>query len=124
MTVLKTRLTPALLVRDLSATLDFYQTLGFVVTGAYPDAAAPTWAEVTRDGLWLQFHTEPPRGTPPTPMFSGTLYFYSSDVAALADAWRGQVMFAWGPEQMPYGAFEFGLQDPNGYFLGFSDACD
>ena len=34
---------------------------------------------------------------------------------------RGKVKLAWGPEVMDYGVAEFGLRDPNGYFIGFTE---
>lgn len=114
------RLVPALLVRDMEETLGFYKKLGFRLTGCYP-ANRPTWAEVTRDSVTLQFHTQPPHGTPPTPVFSGTLYVFPESVTALADEYRGKVEFDWGPEVMDYGMREFAVQDPNGYFLAFSE---
>ena len=65
----------------------------------------------------------PSRGTPPEPICSGTFYFYSVSVTALADELRGSIEFAWGPEVMPYGTREFGVQDPNGYYLAFTEAA-
>jgi len=115
------RLVPALLVRDMGRTLDFYESLGFKVTACYPHRAAATWAEVTRDSVALQFHTDPPHGTPPEPICSGTLYIFPENVTALADEFRGKVNYAWGPEVMPYGMREFAVQDPNGYFIAFTE---
>lgn len=115
------RLVPALLVRDMSETLAFYRKLGFVLTGCHSNHAAPTWAEVKRDSVVLQFHTEPPRGTPPTPVCSGTFYIFPESVAALAEELSGKVELAWGPEVMDYGMNEFAVQDPNGYFLAFTE---
>lgn len=117
------RLVPALLVRDMSETLSFYQGLGFRVTGERSDGSS-TWAEVRRDSVVLQFHTEPPCGTPPTPMCSGTFYFFPDSVAALAEEFRGNVNFAWGPEVMAYGMREFGIRDPNGYYLAFAESAE
>lgn len=111
------RLVPALLVRDMAATLAFYERLGFVV-GAQQGAA---WAEVRRGAIALQFHTEAPHGTPTTPVCSGTFYFFPPSVLALAEEWRDRVPFAWGPEVMDYGQREFGIQDPNGYWLAFAE---
>jgi hypothetical protein len=42
-------------------------------------------------------------------------------VAALAEELRGRVEFAWGPEVMDYGMYEFGIQDPDGYYLAFTE---
>lgn len=115
------RLVPALLVGSVRASIDFYQRLGFTVTAVVPDASVPRWAEVSRDGITLQFHDEPPHGTPATPIFSGTFYIFPEDVTSLAEEFRGKVEFAWGPEVMDYGMREFGIQDPDGYFLAFSE---
>ena len=49
----------------------------------------------------------------------GYLRIEATDMAA----WRDAVDFAWGPEQMPYGQYEFGIEDPNGYFLAFAEAA-
>ena len=109
------RIIPALLTRDMQQTLQFYTTLGFQTVGS------DDWAEVSREGVALQFHSSPPIGTPEQPVMSGTLYFYIGDVDALATEFAGKVKFEWGPEVMPYGIKEFGLRDPNGYFLAFAE---
>jgi catechol 2,3-dioxygenase-like lactoylglutathione lyase family enzyme len=115
------RLVPALLVRDMAETLAFYRKLGFTLTGCHPDASAAVWAEVSRDQVVIQFHTDPPHGTPPTPVCSGTFYLFPASVLALAAEFRGSVDFAWGPEVMDYGLREFAIKDPNGYFLAFAE---
>lgn len=112
---LTVRLTPSLLDRDLDETLKYYERLGFRVTGKSRNDR-PTWAEVRRDDVLIQLFIDPPQGLPDTPCFRGTLYIHPESVAALAAEWNGVVAFAWGPELMPYGMREFGIQDPNGYF--------
>lgn len=112
-------LTPALLVRDLEETLAFYERLGFETTGCHPQTE-PNWAEVTRSGVTLQFHTRAPHSTPLAPIFSGTFYIAVADVDELAGEFQDHVEFAWGPEAMDYGLYEFGIRDPNGYYLAFS----
>lgn len=103
------RVVPSLLVRDFDETRAFYERLGFSVTGRHPDGDEPDWIEMSRDGVTLQFFAEPPVGLPGAPMMSGTFYFHPDSVEALADEFRGKVEFAWGPELMPYGMFEFGI---------------
>jgi len=115
------RLVPALLVRNMAETLAFYATLGFRLRGCYPNQAAASWAEVARDSVVLQFHTEPPHGTPPEPVCSGTFYIFPESVSRLAEELQGKVSFAWGPEVMDYGMREFAVQDPNGYFIAFTE---
>lgn len=72
----------------------------------------------------LQFHTEPPHGTPAEPVCSGTFYVYPDSVDALAEELAGVVEFAWGPELMEYGMREFAVQDPNGYYLAFAEPVE
>ncbi len=114
------RLVPALLVRDMRATIAFYERLGFSVVGCHPDRESAVWVEVKRDGVCLQFHAEPVGGTPSQPVCSGTFYIYPESVDRLAEELRGKVEFAWGPEVMDYGMREFGVKDPNGYYLAFT----
>ncbi len=118
---LDARVVPSLLVRDMAETLAFYARLGFRATGWTPEQAAPVWAEVQRDAAVLQFYVDPPKGTPTRPVLSGTLYFYPESVDALAAEFRTKVDLAWGPEIMDYGMREFGIQDPNGYYLAFTE---
>ncbi len=121
LSTLGNRLVPSLLVRDLRETLEFYALLGCESRAANFDPVSSTWAEVSRDGITLQLYTEPPHGTPDSPVMSGTLYIYPENVLALAEEWRGKVPFAWAPEVMDYGMREFGLRDPNGYYLAFTE---
>ncbi len=117
------QLVPSLLVSDLERTFVFYEGLGFIRSGAFPDDV-PVWGEVTRGGISLQFYTEPPHGTPETPICSGTLYMRTSDVQALADELGGVTPFAWGPEVMDYGMREFAVRDPDGYLIAFTEPVE
>lgn len=119
-TTLSARVTVSLLVADMKETITFYERLGFHVTGRHEDA----WAEASRDHATLQFFTEPPQGVANKPGLSGTIYFYPTDVSALAAEWRNVISLEWGPEEMPYGMREFGIKDPNGYFLAFTEPVD
>ncbi len=121
LTSLGDRLVPALLASDMRETLSFYQKLGFEVTGTHPSEANPVWAELQRDEVIIQFHSEAPFGTPSRPVCSGTFYLFPQSVSALAQEFEGKVDFAWGPEVMDYGMHEFGVQDPNGYYLAFAE---
>ncbi|HET9217825.1 MAG TPA: bleomycin resistance family protein, partial [Terriglobia bacterium] len=56
-----------------------------------------------------------------TPVCSGTFYIDPESVLRLAEELRGRVDFAWGPEVMDYGMREFAVQDPNGYFIAFTE---
>ncbi len=118
------RLVPALLVRDMGETLAFYRKLGFRLTGCHPGEDNPDWIELMRESVVIQFHREPPRGTPTAPVCSGTFYIYPESVTAVAEALRGKIECAWGPEVMPYGMYELGVRDPNGYYIAFTERSD
>ena len=115
------RLIPALLVTNLKKTLRFYEKLGFVLKGCHPDSEALTWAEVGRETVTIQFHTEPPHGMPRVPICSGTFYVYVKDVKKLAEQLKGAIEMEWGPEKMDYGVLEFGIRDPDGYVFAFAE---
>ena len=117
--------TPSLLARDLEETIAFYcDLLGSRLTGSHPVSGEPKWIEVCRDDVVLQFYSDPPVGTPTSPVMSGTLYLAPVDVAALAQELDGRIALTWGPEVMEYGRLECAVRDPNGYFIAFSQAAD
>jgi catechol 2,3-dioxygenase-like lactoylglutathione lyase family enzyme len=116
---------PSLLTTDLEQTLQFYGRLGFDVSGRNADGGDATWAEVCWADVRLQFYTDPPPGTPTQPGCSGTLYVGPVDVLERAAVIRrAGIPPAWGPELMDYGMREVAVQDPNGYFVAFTEPVD
>lgn len=116
------RVVPSLLVTDMRRTIEFYvEKLGFTQTGYYPIESEPEWTELRRDDVAIHFYTESLHSTRYSPVCSGTFYFYPASVTDLATELQGKVPFAWGPEVMDYGMREFGIRDPNGYFLAFAE---
>lgn len=108
---------------DMPATLEWYRRVGFDVIDQFPKTGQPTWCEVSRDGVVLQFlGGETPWPDPPT--LTGTLYFYPASVSALYDEIEEHTKPAWGPEVREWGARELALQDPNGYFLTFTEPAN
>jgi uncharacterized glyoxalase superfamily protein PhnB len=111
--------TAILKTTDVAGTLEWYRRIGFEIRGVFPDEE-PTWCEVARDGVVLQFlGGETPWPGPPA--FTGTIYFHSQGVDAFLDEIKGHTTAAWGPEDREWGTRELGLQDPNGYFLTFTE---
>lgn len=105
---------------DMTRTIDWYRRAGFEVRDVHPESGPPTWCEVGRDGVVIQFLT----GETPwdgTPRFTGTLYFHPPSVEAVYDQIKGDIEPAWGPEIRDWGTRELGLQDPDGYFLTFTE---
>lgn len=106
--------------RRLARTIEWYREAGFELRGVHPETGDPTWCELSRDGVVLQFlGGETPWPDPPG--FTGTLYFYPRSVEALAKEIEGRIEPAWGPEVREWGSRELGLRDPNGYFLTFTE---
>jgi catechol 2,3-dioxygenase-like lactoylglutathione lyase family enzyme len=110
---------PSLLARDMRETLAFYEGLGFQLDGCFPDKESPQWMALHRGEARLMFHSVSPSGHE-KPGLSGTLYFEPHSVDLLAAEWNGKVEFCWGPGLMDYGWYEFGIRDPNGYYLAFA----
>jgi uncharacterized glyoxalase superfamily protein PhnB len=117
------RVSAILKTEDVSRTIEWYRQVGFEIREVFPDSAEPTWCEVSRDGVILQFlGGETPWDGPPA--FTGTLYFHPESVQALYDEIKDRITPAWGPEVREWGDRELGLQDPNGYFLTFTEPVD
>ena len=106
-------------VERIAETLRWYRSVGFEVRGVFPDED-PTWAEVARDGLVLQFLAgDTPWDGPPS--LTGCLYVHPSSVQRVYDQIRESVPCEWGIEDRPWGARELTVQDPNGYFVTFTE---
>ena len=114
------RVTAILKTEDVAGTIDWYRRVGFEIREVFPDTGEPTWCEVSRDGVILQFlGGETPWGG--RPAFTGTLYFHPESVEVLHQEIKDHTPPSWGPEVREWGARELGLQDPNGYFLTFTE---
>jgi len=120
-TELYPRLVPSLWTNDMPGTLSFYKQLGFEVRDCHPDRANANRAEVKRDSVRLEFHTQPPDSALVSPQCCGTFYFYPTNLADLIKEFENKVAFAWGPKVMEQGQREFGVCDPNGYRLAFRE---
>lgn len=113
-------LLPSLWTRDMKATLVFYRRLGFRLAGREPETGTPRWVELRGHGAVLHFFTEPWERAE-APHCTGTFYFFPPNWENLAQRVAREFELAWGPENMPYGWREFGLRDPNGYWLAFAE---
>ncbi len=105
---------------NVTRTVEWYRRMGFEIRGVFPESGEPTWCEVARDGVILQFLAgDTPWPGPPS--FTGTLYFRPESVDALYEQIKDHTTPAWGPEVRDWGTRELGLQDPDGYFLTFTE---
>ena len=112
------RLVAILKAADVGRTIDWYGAVGFELRGCFPESN-PTWCEVGRDGTVLQFLA----GATPwdgTPAFTGCLYVHTPDVDAVYAEIRERVACEHGVEERDWGARELVLQDPDGYYVTFT----
>ena len=47
--------TAILKATDIAATIDWYTFIGFELRGRFPESGSPTWCELGRDDMTLQF---------------------------------------------------------------------
>ena len=107
---------------DIRRTIEWYERAGFELHGVFPEPGEPTWCEVARDGVVLQFLA----GETPwdgDPALTGTIYVHPETVDAVREQIQGRIDPAWGPEEREWGARELGLQDPDGYFITFTESA-
>ena len=108
-------LTAILPCNDLDASEAFYNRLGF----SRPQSEKPAKREddnyrILSDGKGGHLHlTDAIAGwlVPGRNPFG--LYLYTDDVDALAARFKGETLEKHGPEQKPWGMYEFSLSDPD-----------
>ena len=108
-------LTAILPCNDLDASEAFYNRLGF----SRPQSEKPAKREddnyrILSDGKGGHLHlTDAVEGwlVPGRNPFG--LYLYTDDVDALAARFKGEMLERHGPEQKPWGMYEFSLSDPD-----------
>lgn len=110
--------TPMLHVRDVAASIRFYEKLGFQFIDAEGEGGSFGWARVHCEGGALMFLQSEP-GHEMKPAEQGILlYLYADDLAALREHLVGQGVECpeiQHPEHMPSG--ELALRDPDGYLI-------
>jgi len=123
-----TKLTPNLLVRDVSRSLAFYTgTLGFTTGFTVPEAPPYAFASVARGPLEIFFNEaeEAVReyavlaGQPIG--LSGTLFIAVEGIDALYEALAPHVTVAIPIHTQWYGMREFAIEDPDGYVITFAE---
>jgi hypothetical protein len=102
--------------------MEWYQLIGFEVRASFPESE-PTWVELARDGLVIQFLSgDTPWSAPPS--LTGCLYVHPGSVQAVHDQIKDRVPCPWGVEDRPWGTRELTVADPNGYFLTFTEPIE
>ena len=122
-----TKLTPNLVVADVSRSIAFYRdVLGFTVQTTVPDAAPFVFAIVQSGAVEIYLNASD-AATAEYPAFKGrpiggtlTLFIQVDDVRAAHEALKSRVGIVMPLETKWYGATEFAFLDPDGYVITFA----
>jgi len=111
---------PVLRVADLDRAVDWYtRILGFELIWRAANDGGGENGMLGSGGVNLMLSTGSHLGD--TPAFTGTLYFETDGVRELYTAVKDRVTVVWPLGTMDYGTLEFGIRDPDGYMLAFSE---
>lgn len=104
--------------RDMDVSEAFYRRLGFDVVSDYGDY------RILEDGRGGHLHLNATPGWPARIEDNALgLYLYVEDVDAAADRVRELIIGA-GPENKPWGIYEFAVSDPNGALVRIGRPVD
>ena len=114
---------PVLLVRDVVAAANYYRdALGFTYDRFWGEP--PNFVILRRDGLYVMLSLAP-HGSAIVPHWKvnpgiWNVYFWVDDVDALFAELKGRgARIDYGLDDKPYNVREFGVQDLDGYDIGF-----
>ena len=116
------RLTPMLNVRDLEATVAWYQGVGFELVDAVEHEGVRNWALLVRDGASLMINLR--EATPEGAAAGVDLYFRVDDIDALWAELGGRPEVCEPLQERFYGVRDFWMADCNGTMLGFGQPLD
>jgi uncharacterized glyoxalase superfamily protein PhnB len=121
-------LAPNLFVRDMHATIDFYEQLGFRLVMTVPEAGKGplVWAMMSAGSVTFMFQTFESLGEDLPPVRrenGGSLLFYIrvKGIRELFEQVRTKVTILHGLQKTFYGATEFSIADNNQYVLTFAE---
>jgi uncharacterized glyoxalase superfamily protein PhnB len=122
-----TKLTPNLVVADVSRSMAFYRdVLGFSVQTTVPDAAPYVFA-IVQSGPVEIFLNAAEAAAAEYPAFKGrpiggtlTLFMQVDDARAAHEALKNRVEIVMPLEKKWYGVIEFAFLDPDGYIITFA----
>lgn len=121
------KVSPNIFVKDMQATISFYNKLGFSVTNSVKSPEGElVWAMMDLGGVTLMFQTFASiENTLPqvqrTDGGSLLLYIDMTDIRTYYEKLNNEVTLLTGLEKTFYGATEFSLCDNNNYVLTFAE---
>ena len=111
---------PVLRVADMDRAVAFYKgVLGFSIRWRASGDGGGENAMLEHGAVRLMLSTGAHLGD--APRFTGTLYFDMTGVRELWERIGKACETVWPLEEMSYGSLEFGIRDPDGYTLAFSE---
>jgi uncharacterized glyoxalase superfamily protein PhnB len=109
------RVSPMLAVTNIDETLLFYRDLlGFECV-----SRTEAWASLRKDNVEIMFSLPNEHEPFEKCVFTGSIYFNTSDVDALWTAIKDRARVVYPIENFFYGMREFAIRDNNGYILQF-----
>jgi uncharacterized glyoxalase superfamily protein PhnB len=120
-------LSPNIFVKDMKASIAFYQQLGFNLIMSVPeDGNELVWAMMINGGVTIMFQTfnSLADDLPEVKRIDGgSLLFYIKlrDLLSFFEQIKEKVTIVKGLEKTFYGATEFSILDNNGYLLTFAE---
>lgn len=122
------KLTPNIMVEDVSRTIRFYQdVLGFQLLAKVPEEGVLDWAMLKRDDVELMVQSRLSLGSEIAPMLdkaisaSLTFYIVTEDVKGLREQLEGKVTIVQEMHKTFYNTNEFAIEDVNGYVWAFAE---
>ena len=111
---------PVLRVQDLQRSIDWYtQVIGFELLWRGANDGEGENCMLRAGAVSIMLSTGSHLGNKPA--FTGTLYLATPEVTAFYNRVKSRVDLVWPLETMDYGTVEFGVRDPDGYTLAFSE---
>ena len=121
-------LSPNLISDNVNASVDFYtKYLGFSLAASVPETGAYGWAMIQRDGVTIMFQSlkslqeDMPSLKLDTKGSVGTFFIKMKGIEELYESVKGKVEVALEWRVTFYGMKEFGIKDPDGYFMVFAE---
>ena len=123
-----TSLSPNIFVKDIQATIAFYEQLGFQLVMSVPEQthADLVWVMMSNGGVTFMFQTFQSLGQdlPPISRQDGgslLLYINLGNIRGFFDSIKDKVNVVKGLERTFYGATEFSITDNNNFLLTFAE---
>jgi uncharacterized glyoxalase superfamily protein PhnB len=119
-------LTPNIFVKDINATIAFYQSLGFQLVASVPETGNYVWVMMVNSAVTMMFQTYESLGEdlPNIHRQDGgslLLYIKLKNIRQYFEDIKQMVTVLKPLEKTFYGATEFSILDNNGYVLTFAE---